>query len=301
MRRGVVYQFTKDRHAAVLLTSLMSLGKHYSGRVLLVVGDSKAEAVASQLLGDPRITAPFKRISAIRWDAPTHPRQMGYANKTRIAELCPYAEGIFLDADTLVVGSLDELWPERDLPVTLTRFSNWSTCGQRMKRRLEGWRKVAPHLVKACQNHSWPAINTGVFAWNKAESAPFFAEWNSLCLQNVSFICDELSAQLLVGRDCLETMAAGYKYPVAVRVLDDRFNASPVYSWNQPGFICENVRIWHFHGRKHIRHPRGRALWVPWWRAAWDMNLGNVQSWAPAGDQHLAAWMNDPKQYERKH
>lgn len=263
---GVIYMLQGHKHACVLAVSLMTLRRWWKGPVCLIAGDEKAERIAERLVQDERLNLTLKT-----WTAHTGQRGLGYANKTHMAELSPFGRTIFLDADTAVAGELEPLWPKHGGEVRLTQFADWWTTGRRIGGRIESWREFAPVQVSRMLGAKYPAINTGVMSFSR-KSTEFMAAWREMTLRNVSFICDEIAAQLVFP-----------EHPH--RVLPDRFNWSPMYS-SSP---LEKASIIHFHGKKHIRKEAGRRVWWPLFLCAWRENIGGLREWAPAGDKSLKA------------
>jgi len=289
--RGVIYQISKTRHAAVLVCSVASLRNHWRGPVQIIAGCFESQAVAEAIAGDDRLCGGFSSVEVVPWKAPLE-RGAGYANKTLVRDLCHFRQAIFLDADTLVVGSLGGLFPTEAAPVVLTQFADWWSTGKRIKGRTEKWRHVAPELVELSQRAPGvPAVNTGVFGFDRDESKPWFDEWRDLTHKNVSFICDEIAAQLLVR-------PAGHG-GVPVRVVGPVYNASPIY----PGGEAAGVKVWHFHGKKHLRREAGRRLWVPWLEAAMAEDWAGIRGWEPAGlgDPSLRSYLADPGKFLAKY
>lgn len=287
-RRGVVYQISKTRHAGVLVCSVLALGEQWRGPVQIIAGCDDSEAVAQAIAEDSRLSSRFEGLHVTRWNAPLHGKGVGYANKCEVLRLCEFEEAVFLDADTIPVGSFEGLWPAPGAAVTLTQFCDWVSTGSRISGRTEKWRGVAPELVAASQSRAYPAINTGVFSFERGAGAAWFDQWRELTHKNLSFICDEIAAQLLVTDLATEP----------VRVVDSRFNASPIYS-GEP----VDVRVWHFHGKKHLRRAAGRALWLPYWERAAADNLARVNEWVPAGlgDKTLRAFLQDRRRFLEKY
>ena len=112
------------RHAEQLLASVMTLRDYHSEPVCVACGDRAGLQVAKLLEADRRLN-----VQVISWDAPTGQRGMAYAHKTRMFDLSPFSQTVFLDADTLVVGSLTELFPTNEVVLTpvceMADGTNW--------------------------------------------------------------------------------------------------------------------------------------------------------------------------------
>ena len=268
---GVLYLSVGEKHALHLAVSTYSLRRHWHGPVAIIC-DEASYALAQRIaLSDARRGA-VSVIEPLKVDlASGVGRGMQYAHKTRLPELSPFKRTIFIDADTVVKGDLSPIAPP-DGMTTLTRFANWTTVGNKMKGRCEGWREVAPDHVKRMTTAEYPALNTGVMGWS-GDGGAFARAWREMTMRRVSFICDEIAAQLI--------------YPdFPVKLLDDRFNASVIYS----KIATEDVVVWHGHGKKFLRRPTGQAIFRPVYEAA------RRENWAGLADLPEPAWRFEAEQ-----
>jgi hypothetical protein len=212
-------------------------------------------------------------LELVRWKAPTR-RTSGfksgtqYANKCEMGRLSPFDRSVFLDADTLVVGDISDAFPrEGTEEVRLTWFADWWTTDRRIAGRIEPWRSVALREVARALANKMPAINTGVIGFTSM-STKWFDAWREMTLKNVGFICDEIAAQLIFP-----------DHPHCV--LDERWNASPVYSVDGDGkpLRHEDIRIWHGHGFKFMKKPIGRSIWFPVYDKAVAQGIARIDEW----------------------
>lgn len=276
MTHGVLYFITGTRHWPVLTVSLMTLREHWSGPVAIMLGDDRAVEIFNRLNSD----GTMGHLIPIRFKGGGYRRNNGYMDKTKMIELSPFESTVFLDADTAVVKTIDPLFVTPFGRVRLTKYSDWVTTGTRIKKRIEGWRAVAPELVEAQLQKPYPAINTGVLSFGSGErSKEFSADWQKTAeLKGGAFMADELAAQLIWLKHGAE-------------VVDDRWNCSPIYGEN-----TEGVHVWHFHGRKHLK-GRAEGIWWPLYERAVKDNVGGIRDWTPAGDMRLDQYL---KQTGRK-
>lgn len=290
--RGVLYMMTGDKHCVHLVVSVYALRTFYGGPICIAAGDDKGEELAQMMAKDWRL----RPIRVIRWNAPTR-RTAGkgsgvqYMNKCAMLNLTPFEQTVFIDADTLPVAAFPELWPEGN-EVRLTQFAQWTTETNKIRRRVntDDWRQAAPELVDRQLAHAYPALNTGVIGFPDS-AGPFFETWAELTAKNICFMCDELAAQLMF-----------LDFPHLV--LDDRWNCSPIYSWDEkPGADGQgtrraDARIYHGHGFKFTKSQWGRRLWFPWVRAALDFNIAGIAGWFPGADGKLQGYLRNPARYE---
>lgn len=285
---GVLYMLTGTKHAVNLAVAVHALreGRHWDGPVCIAAGCAESHEVAAKIAADRR----SGEVTVKRWDAPTK-RSMGrggsgvqYANKCEMHRLSPFDRTIFMDADTVVVGDISGLL-SYDEQVRLTRFANWASNQPPVRKRVEGWRQFAPKEVATMLAAGYPAINTGVIGFTSA-AGRWFDAWREMTHRNLSFICDEIAAQLIFPW-----------YPHMI--MPETYNTSPIYSWSRQGPLAEGAdpRIWHFHGKKQVKHPHGRYLWLPRYKAAIADGFAELPKWTPGSDKRLRAYLDDPTCY----
>ncbi|MCX6854904.1 MAG: class I SAM-dependent methyltransferase [Verrucomicrobia bacterium] len=262
---GVVYYNLGTKCAVRLLVSLASLRQHYAGPVTIL-----SEGDESHVLCE-KIGAAFK-AQVKPWDSGVDPgKNMPFLAKTRLHLGTPYEITVALDSDTLVLGSVDELFEaaERE-SFCVAQFGKWQTDGKIIQGRIHKWTDILPDDIESAKAFG-PAINVGVMAFRR--NALIFQEWYSAALKGREyFIPDEVSCQILLHR-----------YPHGI--LDSRWNRSCRY--DDPGL--PDTRIIHYHGKKHCRPglPFHGDKWVTVYERIDKQNLADIQSWAPAGDRHL--------------
>lgn len=268
--RGVVYLLTGAAHADRLVVSLWSLRKHYDGPVTVYTTQPESHEIGRLCAADSRLNIEHRTAR----QTPTR-RNSSFLTKVEILPHVPYDTALYLDADTLVAGDISEMFAlsERE-PIGLTRFSTWVTSGKIMRRRLEAWRtlrmrrsqrRYVEELVSEGVK-SYPAVNGGVVSVRR--DAEFLKAWHELSLLGKkTFICDEIAMQLLLPR-------------FAHKLMDCRYNCSPIYARS-----TDDVRIWHFHGEKHLSRKEGRALWLPAYEECLRERIARVDEWTRTAPQ----------------
>lgn len=275
-RHGVIYLLTGVGHAARLVVSIHSLRRFYKGPILVLTTRPESHEIGRLCAADVRLNIIHQEYCEVE-----SRRNVSLLTKVRLLQDSPFPITTFLDADTLVAGPIDELLnlaPSEELLVT--QFGDWVTNGRTMRRRISRWTKVAApetsikplsELVAEAL-HPQPAINIGAFT--VSNSAKVLRRWFDLAYAGRrTFICDEISLQLLIRY-----------YPH--RVLDCRYNCSPRYSRR-----TKDVRVWHFHGDKHLADDYTRDLWWPAFEACLQQDVAGISRWAPARDEALGRAM----------
>lgn len=270
MNRGVVYLLLGDSHSVVTAVSVMSLRQWWTGDIALFCGDE-----VSMKRG--RLIAEAAGAKVISFEPKKQRRHVGYASKPMIPGLSPFDETIQIDGDTVVCGWLDGLWPQRDGETVLTPMADWVSTGRKMVGRIKIWEDVAPEEVKQSLSYPYPALNTGILSYCKG-NALTDSRWHDMVMRKPQqFISDEIAMQLLLPY-----------HTDSVRMESCRFNCSPLYG------IREDVRIWHCHGRKHLRE-RALPIWWPLYREALEQNYAGIRDWTPAGDRRLKEYLGTQK------
>ena len=262
MTDGIIYFLWGSAHATQLLVSLWSLRRHYAGPVAILTPDPPPSP-AHLIARDPRLqtTVGFVPLCAGR-------RNGAHCTKTWIHRHTPFDRTIFLDADTLVAGTLEALWPQQNAPIW-THWPKWKAFGSPVEARIRRFAAEAKceHLLEKCG--AWPAINTGVFSFHRDDAA--LEPIHELCLRGRQvFIPDECAVQLLAMH-----------HPH--QLLDDRWNLSPRHG-SEGGRA--DPRVIHAHGGK-VLQPWIKARWLATLRAAWDLDLGGVRMWMPSWDREV--------------
>lgn len=267
MTRGVIYFLCGNwsKYIGPLVISLHSLRKWWDGPVCVMVGTDF-----------PEDSMPVKLLNLFGWDFIRHPlapvrRHAHYVTKASLWRHSPFDQTVLLDADTVVTGPIDDLF---NAPLTVTKFAHWITTGKIIGGRLKQWedRGIRAPLVKGLRAFSEPAINTGVVGWHCDAARETLEAWESLTLEGwqCSFT-DELAMQILVA-----------ERPECIRLVDDRYNCSPVFGVNR-----DDARIWHYHGRRMVRRPEAGELYRPHLLAALEANVGGIADWLPEIDPPL--------------
>jgi hypothetical protein len=276
--RGVILLLTGIRHAVRLAVCLHSLRKHYTGPVTVMSTQPESHELVAKLAAERRLNINQLRITQVE-----RPRHSSFLTKVFMLASTPYETSVYLDADTIVTGSFEELFAAAEQHgLAVTQFSTWVTTGRTMRKRINQWKDVPQtffakdEFQKLIQQalENGPAINTGAFAV-RAGAPVIQAWWNLVDRGWERHLVDETAIQLLLS-----------KYPH--RVLDHRFNYSPKF-----GPHGRDNRIWHFHGDKHLKPGRARDAWWPLFQECMDLNIGEINSWSPANDKRLRNYLKE--------
>ena len=280
MNQGVIYLLTGPSHGVRLVVSLWSLRRFYSGPVTVFTTHPISHEIGKWCASDSRLGVQH----IMTQDVPVR-RNSAFLTKLSLLLQAPYETTAYLDCDTLVAGNIDELLDIQDgIEFHATHFSNWLSTTKKVRLRIESWRSIRqtrydPAWLKQLVEDALepkPAVNGGVFSFHR--TARILQPWFDLAMTGWrTFICDEIALQLLLPR---------FRH----KVLDCRFNCSPVYQSTR-----EDVRVWHFHGEKHLSRTTARSIWLPMYLECLAKNVADIATWTPADDPSLAKLMlEDP-------
>lgn len=232
--RGILYYNRGTRCLVRLLVSLRSLRAYYSGPVCIAhEGEpadwfrQMAEEMGAKIMVIPR-SDEYVLIA-----------------KSKLWRIMPFDHTMFLDADTIIRGPVDEFldWTVK-YGCVVTRFNDWHTHRGRMRRRIEQWRSVAPVETEKALHYGW-AINTGIQGWSRGNA--ILPAYEAMTLRgNVRGIgkkmLDEIAMQLLLP-----------DYPH--HLAGAEWNCGCVHNDGS------RARVIHYHGNKHCRDDANAQIW----------------------------------------
>jgi hypothetical protein len=265
--RGVLYLLDGTKLGVRLVVSLATLRRHYDGPIVVLTTDPTARKIGEQVADERRLNVEHLHIVPDQ----LFDQHRGYVLKTIVHRYSPFDVTAFLDCDTVVCGDLSPLF---DLPtpqhLIVTQFCEWTTSGSRIASRIRKWSDICSDLVEPALAYG-RAVNTGVFAFGPQRDT--LDRWFELAYAGrAQFIPDEIAMQLLLPQ-------------IPHVMLDARFNCSAKYGRPDEA----DVRVVHFHGRKHVG-PYG-SRWLKEYSWVLNQNLADLQSWSPAADSRLRGYL----------
>lgn len=232
--RGVIYLNQGTKCITRMIVSIFSLRKHYKGDVtVMLVGPQPLWFL--ETLG--KLDCKCQTLK----DDGSRP----LVRKASLWRNTPYDLTMFIDADTLIVSRIDDYFDKIEEHKFCTgEFAGWRTQGRTMMGRIRSFAPVAPTYIQPAIDYG-KATNTGIFGFTK--DAAILPEWESLTRKGAPHnrIPDELACQLLLPR--YSHWLAPVKWGVSVRM------SSPDH--------YDDMRIVHYHGRKHAGDWELCALW----------------------------------------
>ena len=269
MNRGIILFNRGTKCIVRLIVAIRSLRKHYDGPIAAFLEGEDAESLGDSLQARFGVIPIFDKS----------PTGSSLIRKIEISPKSPFDNTVYLDADTLTVGKLDELFeaaPNYDF--IGTNFAGWRSDGNKVGGRTRSFKGICSdeYIEKALKYG--PAINTGIYAFRKG--SPIFREWLELARKG-----DETKKMQIPDEIACQILAPQYNTWVA----PCKFNVSVVYDPDTP-----DRRVIHYHGRKHcLGYPLCR-LWVAEFTEALQENCCDIARYTHRryGDRRLNAFLN---------
>jgi hypothetical protein len=267
MKTGIVYLMTGPQHGARLIVSLYTLRQWYDGPVTVFTTRPESHAIGKRLAASDELRVNHQTF----WELPPGDYNASCATKPFIFSAAPYDASILLDADTMVVGPIDELVDSAAAsPLTVTTFCGSRTNEHGHQAAFAGWRKLAgsagdlyglTQLLDYIEANPQWKINAGVVSARRGTQ--FLAEWQELSrFGQRMYLPEEVALQLLALR-----------YPH--RLLGWKFNCFPLMQPQPP-----DVRILHFCATTHLSHTFTQEIWLPVYRECRRKNIAGIRSWS---------------------
>lgn len=206
--------------------------------------------------------------------------------KTEMFSNPPYDRTMWLDSDTIVVGKIDEMFDElSSADICIPNFANWVSSGHHISKRIKGFRGLAEdkYIEKALKD--FPAVNTGVLSFKKSEKwTEFVRSWlllSQLGFDHHKFISDEISMQVL--------LPSIDEWNLIYKIMPSGFNTSVLHDHSK----SKDIRVWHWHGKKHVLNHPNCNIWKSVFHEMCDQNIANINFFLKYADKRLAKYLKD--------
>lgn len=268
--RGVIYFNQNTKCVQRLSVSIFSLRKHYDGEVTVLLRGPQTPAFLKVL----------KELNCSTLEIPDS-NDATLAAKASLWRYTPYDLTMFIDADTIVVGPIDEYFDKiKEYTFCTGGFAEWRSTGGIMSKRIKAFSPLVPDYVEDALAYG-KATNTGIFGFTR--DAAILEEWESLA-RAASSLCkipDEIACQMLLPR--YKHWLAPVKWGVSVNMSNPEHYA--------------DMRIVHYHGRKHVSDWELCAIWK---QHFWEMvheypQHAEFLQHHRLGDRRLRRYLNEVK------
>lgn len=195
----------------------------------------------------------------------------------------PYDRTLWIDADMLLLGPIDEMFDLLDdADCAIPHFARWWSDGPKMKARINRFKKIAEdrHIEKSLQH--MPATNTGILSFRKSPQwTKFVKDWVTLAhkgSQAKIFIPDEVAFQILYP--------SAEEWGLKIKIADPKYNVSVLHD---PG--TKDWRVMHYHGQKHVLEHKNCDLWKETFAEMCEKNIANINHYLQYADKRLKKYL----------
>jgi len=253
--------------------ALYTLRQHYQGPVTMFLEESYPHEFEE--------TCKYFNVDIVH--NPKRHEVRTLIRKTETFMYTPYDRTLWLDADAVVLGPIDEMFDYLDdNDVAIPHFAGWWSDGGIYSRRIKKYKGIAApkYIDEALKHH--PAVNTGIVAYRKCK---FIEDWIELAIKGGSkkgkekiFIADEVAFQVL--------------YPSYDRIFiaPRKFNVSVKHDHGE----TKDPRIIHYHGDKHVLEHPNCEHWKETFNKMRKENIANINAFMKYADKRLKRWLQHP-------
>ena len=269
MTEGVIYYNRGFKCVVRMIVSILSLRKHYKGPVTVFLEGEGLKQLSEDL----------QRLFNVDVIYDANPDTTTYVRAVEVCMKAPYDVNIWIDADTLILGEFGELFEKgRTHDLAIAHFAGWSSNGGQISKRIHRYDGlVSKEYIQKALDYG-PAINCGVYSFPK--NSRFLPEWLEVAKKGEKarmFIPDEVACQVLLPQ--YNCAILPLKYNVSVR--------------HDPG--TEDIRIIHYHGKKHVKEYPLCNLWIKEFIEAMENNICDIRTWVwekdCGGDRRLKSFL----------
>jgi hypothetical protein len=253
--KGVILYNRGNKCIVRAIVCLYSLRKHWDGNVTFFLEEpypKEFEDVCKHFNVD------------VSYDS--NPDQKALVRSAEVCLSTPYDLTMWLDADCLIVGKIDEMFDYlEEFDIAIPWFAGWWTDGGTISKRIKRYKGIAEdHFIEKAIQHN-PSVNTGIFSYRKG--LKFMTDWIELAKKGDGkmFIPDETAFQVL--------------YPSAeekIFIASTDFNVSVLHDKGQ----SKDPRIIHYHGQKHVLNNPTCDLWKETFKYMCEHNIANINHFA---------------------
>lgn len=197
----------------------------------------------------------------------------------------PYDRTLWLDADMIITGKLDEMFDDLDnTDLVIPHFAGWWSDGPKISARTKRFKGIAEdrHYNKALER--FPATNTGILSFRKSEKwTKFVNDWVTLAhkgSQAKIFIPDEVAFQIL--------WPSIEEWGLRIHIANRKFNVSVLHDHQG----SEDMRVMHYHGQKHVLDHPNCDLWKNTLKEMRESNVANIEHFLQYADKRLKIYLN---------
>jgi len=272
--KGIILFNRGDKCICRAIVCLYSLRKHYDGAITFYLEDPYPHEFDD--------VCKYFNVDVIHNEE--KPELKALVRKTDMFANPPYDRTLWLDADMVIMGSLDEMFDKLDdADVVIPHFCGWWADGPKISQRTKRFQGIAEqrHIDKALGHY--PATNTGILSFRKSDKwTKFVTDWVTLAhkgsLAHI-FIPDEVSFQVL--------WPSIEEWGLKIFIANRKFNVSVLHDHGG----TEDIRVAHFHGQKHCLDVPLCNIWKNVFAEMCKDNIANINHFLQYADKRLKKYI----------
>ena len=286
MDRCVIFVMSGAAHLPYLVVSLYALRKHYDGPVRVYAWPESFE-IASRICDDfdgvDCATDKYVETICILREPTYRGKNAQFFDKLHVMQEAPGDVNLYLDADTIICGSLDKLFEMGAKGFVATQFCRWTTAGGIIQKRIGRLidREGIPQGIveRLLTSPPQPSVNGGIWACRpKSRILSEWKRWTGKVLD--LFIADEIVLHLVTEA----WRQPGFSGTICQIETSGLYNYSPkMFHKGHPHSINEDdVIVWHGHGDCFTRPNKsleGTDMWMDTYFYCLSKNIGNMAEW----------------------
>lgn len=273
--RGIIMYNCGTKCLVRAIVCLYSLRKYYNGAITFFIEESTTPKEFDDV-------CKYFNVDVVK--LPGDSVTGALIKKTKTLWNTPYDKTLWIDADMVIVGKIDEMFSylNDNYSFSIPNFCRWWSDGKGISRRIKRFNGlVSKEILDEALKH-YPAINTGIFSYKK--QTKFLKQWIDLAIQTNGkriFISDEIACQVLMPQ-----------FKNEIYIADPKFNVSVLY-----GNEIEDKRVIHFHGSKHCLSSDVLLcdIWKATFKEMCDANIANINSFLKYADKRLGRYLRGEK------
>lgn len=271
---GIIFLNAGTKMIPRLLVSIYSLKKHTDKNIAIISVEGEGHDYCEKL-------ADTFKIQLITIPKTLQNKKYYWFEKARLHLYTPFERSIFLDSDTVVLKNFDDLFNQiENHDFIACQFADWRSNGRTISKRLRQWSDTNSELVEHTIASNIPSVNMGVYGFKK--SAELMKNWFDITITHpTANLPEESTCHLLLTQ---------YKS----KIVSSKYNCS--CKFDNPK--AKDVRVVHFHGRKHCRmsdasnYKYNSDIWIKEWLEVYHQNINNIQNWYNfVGDRYVSFFM----------
>lgn len=274
--RGIIMFNRGPKMLINALVALYSLRKHYQGPITFYVEDPTPSEFDQAIKNFD--------CNVVRLD--TKHEMKTLVRKSSLFENPPYDLTLWMDLDTVTIGSVDKMFDyliEKDVDIVFPSFCNWISSGHHISARINRFKGLVDekYIKEALNKH--PSVNTGVLSFRKSDKLiKFMRDVTDLAQKGGErgiFIPDECSMAIYYP--------SMHEWGLKCYICETDYNVSPLHDHG----LSKDPKICHFHGSKSTLDEPLCEHFKSAFKEMCDSNIAGINSFLKYADKRLGQYL----------